>query len=284
VFSAGSHVTIDQDVFDNNGIGAHCGRSTGQNPCHAIYAKGAGATIVGNAIMNPQTAGISLRGQNNIVQDNAISGGQKGIEFSSETITPGITYILGNTVSGQSDTGIQLYSGTQPLYESFALASNTVYNSANYGVYIGSGPNSGTTQTVTLCNNLVETSSGTGIRAYLNLASPFSYTKSTYREHYDLFYQANSPSPFYVNGTARTWRAYSNWFGVGGEGTNDITQSDPLLDTTTFALGTGSPAIGAGTPSVPGITYVKVDSCPITGSTVPEQWQYCTSAPNLGAH
>jgi hypothetical protein len=56
-----------------------------------------------------------------------------------------------------------------------------------------------------------------------------------------------------------------------------------MLDTTTFALGYGSPAIGAGTLGVPGIAYAHVASCPIADSAVPLAWQYCAKTPDMGS-
>ncbi len=284
IFSIGSSITVEHDTLSSDGIGASCGTGGGQNPCHAVYAKGPGAIVLDNTISSPQSVGISLRAQGDIAQGNSIAGGQKGIAFSSETSTPGTTYIVGNTVSGQSDTGIQVYSGTQPLYESFVIASNTVYDPAGYGIYVMSGPSSATTQTVTLANNLVQ--AGPPTRGYLNLAYPTSYTRGTYTEQFDLFYGAAGSTPYYVNGSARTWSAYANWFGTGSEGRNDLTRSDPQLNSTTFALGGGSPAIGAGTASVPGIAYVHVAACPISVSAVLLRWQYCGSsgAPDMGSH
>jgi hypothetical protein len=277
----GSSVTIEDDILRDDGIGPYCGTGSGQNPCHGVYAKGPGATVLDNVIARPQDVGVSLRDQNNVVQGNTIAGGQKGIAFSSETTTPGTTYIVGNTISGQRDTGIQSYPGTRPLYESFVIASNTVYDPANYAVYLSSGPNSAASQTVTLANNLLEIAPGA--LGYLNLAYPASYTSATYLEHYDAFYGAGTRSAFYINGSARTWSTYTSWFGSRTEGRNDLTSSDPMLDTTTFALGYGSPAIGAGTLGVPGIAYAHVASCPIADSAVPLAWQYCAKTPDMGS-
>jgi hypothetical protein len=282
VFSLGSLVTIDHDTLANNGIGPHCGTASGQNPCHGVYSMGPGTSVLDNTISNPQTAGISLRYQNDIVQGNNVSGGQKGIAFSSETTTPGTTYILGNTVYGQGDTAIQAYSGTKPLYESFVIASNTIYNPTNYAIYAVSGPSSGSTQTVTLANNLID--AGTGTRGYINLAKPVSYTASTYTDHYDLFYGAGNPTPYHISGIGLTWTAYANAFGTAAEGFRDRTLSNPLLNTSTLTLHSGSPAIGAGTTAIPGITYTHITNCPISDSGVPRQWSYCNSpvTPDIG--
>jgi hypothetical protein len=57
--------------------------------------------IIGNTIVRSQTSGVSLRCQNDVVQDNTITGGQKGIDFSSESATGGTTYVLGNIVRAQ---------------------------------------------------------------------------------------------------------------------------------------------------------------------------------------
>ena len=211
VFSLGSSVAIEQDVFVNNGTGAYCGTGAGQNPCHAIYAKGPNFTITGNTITSPQTAGVSLRFQNNVVTGNKIYGGQKGIAFNSETTTPGTTVISGNLLSGQSDTGIVLASGKDPLYESFTISANTVSGAANYGIYVGSGPNSATTQTVTLSGNVFQVGGGAGVQGYVNVAAPATYAASTYIERSDSFTGAGNPTAFYVNGTARTSAAYHSW-------------------------------------------------------------------------
>jgi hypothetical protein len=281
VASLGSNVTITGNVLADNGVGRYCGTGTGQNPCHAIYAKGPAATVIGNTISSPQTSGVSLRYQGDLVQDNTISGGQKGIAFSSETTTPGTTYILGNSLSGQSDTAIQVDGGTQQLYESFVISSNTVYEPGKYGLYIVSGPDSATSQSITLADNLVEV--GGAAAGYLNLAAPIGYTRATYGEHYDSFYGTGSAAPYFVNGTGRSWNTYRGWFGAGSAGQSDMTGSNPLLDPTTFAVGTGSPAIAAGTASVPGVAF-QTTSCPWAPDVAPMQWRYCGAAPDIGSH
>jgi hypothetical protein len=281
ITSLGSNMTITGDVFANNGIGPYCGTGSGQNPCHAIYAKGPAVTVLSDMISNPQTAGVSLRYQDDVVQDNTISGGQKGIEFSSETTVPGTTYIVGNSLAGQSDTAIQAYGGTQPLYESLVIAANTVYDPGNYGLYVVSGPKSGTSQSVTLADNLVEVRGAAA--GYLNLAAPIGYTRSTYIEHYDLFYGARGAAPYFVNGTGRSWKTYTGWFGAGSAGQYDKSGSDPLLDPTTFTLGNGSPAIAAGTASVPGVAFQSTN-CPAAADAAPAQWRYCGAAPDIGSH
>jgi Right handed beta helix region len=244
---------------------------------HGIYAKGPGATIVANTISDSQTSGVSLRQPGDTVQDNTISGGQKGIDFNSEASSGATTYLLGNTISGPSDTGISVSAGEQALHESFVIASNTVYNAGNYELYLISG-----SPGLRLANNLFQT---TGTRSYLNMPAPLNYTSSTYGEHYDLFYGSGNSAPFSLNGSPRSFATYSSWFGPGAVG-NDLVGANPRLDTTTFALGAGSPAIGAGTLTVPGITYQHVASCPISGSTTLLQWTWCgaSGAPDLGSH
>jgi len=145
----------------------------------------------------------------------------------------------------------------------------------NYAAYFISG-----SPGLTLANNLFETA-GTG---YLNVPSPVNYTAATYGEHYDVWYGGSSSAPFFLNGSGRTFATYSGWFGTGAV-SHDLT-SDPLLNTTTWALGSGSPAIGAGTLTVPGITYIHVTTCPISGSTTLLHWQYCgaETAPSMGSH
>ena len=230
--------------------------------------------IIGNAIAGSQTAGVSLRYQNDVVQDNTITGGQKGIDFSSESTTGGTTYVLGNTVAGTSDTGFSVSGGTQPVREAFVVASNTIVDAANDGAYLISGSPS-----LTLADNLfAQSASG----SYLSMPAPLSYTNRTYSEHNDLWYGSSSSTPFLLNGTGRTFSTYAGWFGAGAVG-NDL-MADPLLDPTTFALGTGSPAIAAGTVAVPGITYRHVAGCPAAGSTTPLVWQYCGTAPDIGSH
>jgi len=210
---AGGPVMIMNNTFINNGIGRHCGppATYGVNPCHAIYAKGPSVAAIGNVITNPQSGGVSLRYQNDVVENNTITGGQKGIAFTSETATPGTTYISGNRLSGQSDTGILIAQGTEPLYESFVISGNTVSNPANYDLFVGSGPDSDTTQTVTLTGNVFQVGGAAGVQGYVNLAAPASYTARTYSDRSDNFAGARSTRAFYVDGTARTRAAYSSW-------------------------------------------------------------------------
>ena len=270
IYSRGSALTVSANTISNTGIDATIGW-----PKHGVYAKGPGAVIIGNAIAGSQTAGVSLRYQNDVVQDNTITGGQKGIDFSSESATGGTTYVLGNTVAGTSDTGFSISGGTQPVHEAFVVASNTIDEAANVGAYLISGSPS-----LTLADNLfAQSPSG----SYLSMPAPATYTNRTYSEHNDLWYGSGSSTPFLLNGTGRTFPAYVGWFGAGAVG-NDLTASDPLLDPTTFALGAGSPAIAAGTVAVPGITYRHVASCPAAGSTTPLVWQYCGAAPDIGSH
>jgi hypothetical protein len=270
IYSRGGALTVTANTITDAGTNAAIGW-----PKHGVYAKGPGAVVIGNTIAGSQTSGVSLRYQNDVVQDNTITGGQKGIDFSSESATGGTTYVLGNTVSGTADTGFSMSAGTQPLHEAFVVASNTIDAAANDGAYLSSGSPS-----LTLADNLFEQSpSG----SYLSMPSPATYTNRTYSEHNDLWYGNSSSTPFLVNGTARTFSAYASWFGAGAVG-NDLTSTAPLLDPTTFALGANSPALGAGTASVPSVTYARVASCPASGSTTPLVWQYCGTAPDIGSH
>lgn len=218
----GGPVSIIASTFANNGVGTHCGPAgtAGVNPCHAIYGKGPDMTVLNNTITNPQTAGISLRFADNDIAGNVISGGQYGVAFSSETTTPGTTYVTGNRTTGQSLVGIEVYPGTQPVYESFVVDANTVSESTGYDVFLKSGPNSATTQTVNLKDNIFQVAAG--VTGYLNVAAPLSYTASTYHEHNDTFCGVSpSGSSWYLNGTARTLSTYENWFGAGTEGGSD---------------------------------------------------------------
>ena len=223
---AGGPVQIDGNTFTNNGIGTHCGppSTPGVNPCHAIYAKAPNVTVIGNRITNPQTAGVSLRFQNNDIENNVITGGQKGVAFSSETTTPGVSYVKNNTITGQSDTALLMYPGTQPEYESLDAEGNTL-SASGYDVFLKSGPSSGTTQTVTLAGNSF--AARPGMLGYLNLAYPVGFTAQTYREHNDTFCGvAPSGLWWYINGSARTWSTYTNWFGLHTEGNGDTVTSN----------------------------------------------------------
>jgi hypothetical protein len=99
-----------------------------------------------------------------------------------------------------------------------------VENPTNYGLFIKSGPHSASTQTVTMSNNQVEADQST--LGYLNLAAPTSYTRSTYQESDNTFCGSALSQPFYVNGTARTWSTYTDWFGLGSEGVGSVILKD----------------------------------------------------------
>jgi hypothetical protein len=222
---AGGPAEIDGNTFTNNGIGTHCGppSTPGVNPCHAIYGKGPNITVIGNRITSPQTAGVSLRYQNNDIENNVITGGQKGVAFSSETTTPGISYVKKNTITGQSDTALIMYPGTQPEYESLDAEGNTL-SASDYDLFLKSGPNSGTTQTVTLAGN--KFAAGAGILGYVNLASPVGFTAQTYTEQNDTFCGlASTGLWWYISDSARSFSTYTKWFGLHTEGTGDTVTS-----------------------------------------------------------
>jgi hypothetical protein len=97
------------------------------------------------------------------------------------------------------------------------------------------------------------------------------YTAASYSERNDSSYGAPSLTAWHVYSTACNWNCY----GAGGwsKGQADMLQ-DPLLDPLTLTPAVGSPAIGAGSAAVPGVSY-GCQSMPL---------HLCGDPPNIGAH
>ncbi len=224
-------------------------------PRHGIYAAGPGAAIVNNTIRGFSSDGISLRFQNAFVEGNRISGGLKGISFDDEATAPGTTEILYNTVSDVADAGIIVAT---PSSESFLVTDNTIVGAGNYGIYVQVVP------ALTIANNIVEAISETA--NLLNVRPP----TSSYSEHHNLWYGGSS-SPFFWNGSARTFVDYQS---LSGQGANDPTL-DPLLDAE-LVPSPSSPAIDAGATEVDA-------SLEYLATCDGDFFHYCGIAPDLGS-
>ena len=117
---------------------------------------------------------------------------------------------------------------------------------------------------LTIANNIVEATSDTA--NLLNVRPP----TSSYSEHHNLWYGGSS-SPFYWNGSARTFVDYQ---GRSGQGANDPTL-DPLLDAE-LVPSPGSPAIDAGATDVDAsLEYLATCDGLF--------FHYCGTAPDLGS-
>ena len=226
-----------------------------QYPRHGIYAAGPDATIVNNTITGFSSSGISLRFQNAFVEGNRISGGAKGISFDDEETAPGTTEIFYNTVSDVSDAGIVVAT---PSSESFLVTDNTIVGAGNYGIYVQVVP------ALTIANNIVEATSDTA--NLLNVRPP----TSSYSEHHNLWWGGSS-SPFFWNGSARTFLDYQS---LSGQGASDATD-DPLLDAELIPSA-ASPAIDAGATEVD----ASLDYLAVCDGRF---FHYCGTAPDLGS-
>ncbi len=250
IASVGANMTVENSTFSDNGVGSHCGddpatgwASTTNNPCHAIYAKSPDWTIEDNHITNSATtdqyistfSAITLRGQDNLVEGNTIDGGANGINFWSETTTPGTSYIENNSISNQIQGGFQTGAGTEPIVESFVISGNTVTNSGGYDAFFYPAVSPAT---LTLTGNTFQ---ATPTGAYLNLANPplneppgllstasNPYTGSTFTENNNSFTGTSNPEPWFIAGQGLTWAAYTNYFGAASEGQNDIEEAPPV--------------------------------------------------------
>jgi len=229
-------VVVENSVLADNGIGQHCGWPPGgppatlaNHPCHAIYAKSGGWTITGNTFSydgaSAQYSGISLRGPDNFVADNNISGDAESaaaINYGEESTTAGTTSIIGNTISGDSEAGIAVYgsdpavgdAAAEPLVESFVIADNTVSGPADYDLYLAS-PTIPTATAVNSGNDFGANPAAGGKDAYIDVAYPVAYTSSTYSESGDTFSGSTNPTPSYINDSGRTQAAYECWFSLG---------------------------------------------------------------------
>jgi len=250
IYFKGSNVVIADSTILDTGTD-----SSIAYPRHGIYAAGPDATIVNNTIAGFSTSGISLRFQNSFVEGNRISGGVKGISFDNQATAPGTTQILYNTVSDVTDAGIVVAS---PASESFLVTDNTIVGAGKYGIYVQVVP------ALTLANNIVEATSDTA--NLLNVRPP----TASYSEHHNLWY-GGSGSPFYWNGTARTFLDYLRF---SGQGASDLTLA-PLLDAE-LVPSAGSPAIDAGATEVDTLLgyLARCDG---------HFFHYCGTAPDLGS-
>ena len=287
IVSYATGLDVDNSTITNAGSGPLCGTGLGQGPCNGIDAHGPGLTAVDNAITNSQNAGIMLRAQGNTVQGNQVTGGLYGIAYYSSATTPGTSYLVANTLSGQSSRGIVIISQGQPVDESFVIASNTLYDvsgASSYELYVSTTqPNN--TPTLTVENNIFyPAGAATG---YLDLSGSTAgyYTAQTYTENHNLFYGSGSSTPWDING-ARNWNDYSNYYRTQGntglEGQSDL-QVDPQLTVLSydpqnrpqsFAGPAGPPALGTGA-LIAGVGYTQTCAVADLG--------YCGEAPNLGA-
>lgn len=250
IYFKGSDFSIRNSTIVDTGTDASI-----RYPRHAIYAAGPDTTIVNNTIADFSSSGISLRFQNAFVEGNRISGGAKGISFDNQATAPGRTDILYNTVSDVSDAGIVVAT---PASESFLVADNTIVGAGNYGIYVQVVP------ALTIANNIIEATSDT---ANLLNVRPSS---ASYSEHNNLWYGGSS-SPFYWNGTARTFLEYLRF---SGQGASDLTL-DPLLDAE-LVPNASSPAIDAGATEVDTLLgyLAQCDG---------HFFHYCGTAPDLGS-
>ena len=128
----------------------------------------------------------------------------------------------------------------------------------NYGIYVQVVP------ALTIANNIVEATSDTA--NLLNVRPP----TSSYSEHHNLWYGGSS-SPFYWNGSARTFLDYQS---LSGQGASDATH-DPLLDAELIPSAT-SPAIDAGATEVD----ASLDYLAVCDGRF---FHYCGTAPDLGS-
>jgi hypothetical protein len=250
IFFRGSHFVIEDSTIVDTGLDTSI-----RYPRHGIYASGPDATIVDNEITRFSASGISLRFQNSLVEGNRISSGAKGISFDNQATAAGVTVIHHNTISDVSDSGIVVAT---PASESFVVANNTIVGAATYGIYVQVVP------ALTLANNIVEATSETA--ALLNVRPP----SSSYSEHHNLWHGGSS-SPFFWNGSARTFLTYQS---LSGQGESD-SSLDPLLD---VELGPvpGSPAVDAGATAV----HDLLGYAPKCDGAF---FDYCGSAPDLGS-
>jgi hypothetical protein len=237
-------------VADNSVI------DTGTQPtddAHGIYAKGPRAQIVGNTVSRFDTAGITVRYDNSLVEGNAIEDGPAGITYFGESPDGGTTILAYNRVSDVSTVGV--YVDPAQL-ERLVIASNTVVTQDATAI----GVDVRAVRALTLANNIAS-----GARIALEAVAPLD----SYSEHHNLWFPADG-ARFMWKGKSLTFDDYA---AASGGGARDVLQ-DPLLGGD-LAPGRGSPAIDAGSADVEGLRYSpSCDGLP---------YHYCGSAPDLGA-
>ena len=179
----------------------------------------------------------------------------RGISFDDESTAVGTTKILYNTVSAVSDAGVVVAA---PASENFLVADNTIVGAGNYGIYVHVAP------TLVIANNIVQATAATA--NLLNVRPP----SSSYAEHHNLWYGGSS-SPFFWNGTARTFSTYQS---LSGQGSSDLLL-DPVLDAE-LAPSPSSPAIDSGATTVD----ASLAYAPLCDG---RSFHYCGNAPDLGS-
>jgi Right handed beta helix region/Bacterial Ig domain len=224
---------------------------------HGVYDIGTNLTWRNNVIRNFSDGGFSLRARGNTLIGNTISGGPYAIYYSPYDSTPGTTTIAYNKISNVTGDAIELASsGNVANVESFSIMSNSIASN-------GSAPGIriiGTTGSVTLANNLVQTVAGPLLRVD-------TLPGRGLVEHNNLWWSV-TPAWNYLGASLSTLSGYQ---AASARGTAD--RSVPPQVDAGFVPLAGSPIIDAGT-TTPG-SYIG--DC--TGTT----FHYCGAAPDLGA-
>jgi len=90
----GDDYLIADNALTNTGLDTTNGYNN-----HGIYLDASDATITGNTITNFAVSAVSVRYRNSTVTDNAISGGQIGIDYYQYATVAGSSTWSGNTIS-----------------------------------------------------------------------------------------------------------------------------------------------------------------------------------------
>jgi hypothetical protein len=239
-------------------------------PLHGIYSIGSNMTFRDNVISGFENSGISLRSHDNVVEGNTISNGLIGVSFSPYDRQGGTTRIAYNTISGlhANGTAVQPYgivvyrnsSFQKANPESFVVVNNTVAD-ADGGIRVVDAQGR-----VTVRNNLVALDSTGNPVLQLDAIEP------GWSEANDLWFRPGGGALWTVR--FQSYPSLAGYQQGSGLGNGDLA-ADPELDPS-LGLAAGSPAIDAGTASVPGVVYTPAcDGAP---------YDYCGSAPDLGAH
>jgi putative cofactor-binding repeat protein len=135
----GDDYLVDDNALTNTGLDTTNGYNN-----HGIYLDASDATITGNTITNFAVSAVSVRYRNSTVTDNAISGGQIGIDYYQYDTVAGSSTWSGNTISDTTVASMFVCGpkeGCRKPLENFTITDNRLSKAS--GAYMNLQPTRG---------------------------------------------------------------------------------------------------------------------------------------------
>jgi len=175
---------INNNVFSN--------WVSGSGECFGISAVAGTNIEVQNNVLsgNADSYGIEIAGTNSDVSGNVIQGFQNGIGIGG---APGV-HIHGNTITGSTNAGIQLYNAGHA--EGLLIEKNCITDAVNYGiVLLPDGLWYGTIQ-----NNAILRSDAAGSNTFIGISFTYPGTGGTSYVDNNLIVQTSTDHAFWMEG------------------------------------------------------------------------------------